>query len=101
MGRKLRRIRGVAVPGTVASGRRMYCSLASCDAIDVCSVLMQRLIVQVPPPVKATSEYVNFLLAVASDPASSVAQVLASMAPCMRLYAFLGKVIQNNCGYTQ
>ncbi|CAN0538855.1 unnamed protein product, partial [Scytosiphon promiscuus] len=47
---------------------------------------------EIPPPLKATSEYVNFLLAVASDPASSVAQVLASMAPCMRLYAFLGKV---------
>lgn len=49
--------------------------------------------VQVPPPVKATSEYIDFLLAVASDPHSSVAQVLASMVPCMRLYAFLGKVI--------
>lgn len=47
---------------------------------------------QNPPPVKATTEYVNFLLAVASDPASSVAQVLAAMVPCMRLYAFLGKV---------
>ncbi|CAM9374486.1 unnamed protein product [Scytosiphon promiscuus] len=47
-----------------------------------------------PPPVKATAEYVDFLLAVASDPTSSVAQVLAAMAPCMRLYAFLGKALR-------
>lgn len=47
---------------------------------------------QVPPPVAATADYVEFLEGVASSPSSSVAQVLASMAPCMRLYAFLGKV---------
>eukprot|EP00903_Cladosiphon_okamuranus_P019242 g17693.t1 len=47
-----------------------------------------------PPPVQATTEYVNFLLTVASDPTSSVAQVLAAMVPCMRLYAFLGKELR-------
>jgi len=56
-----------------------------------CSVVISRFN-QPPPPVQATTEYVDFLLAVASDPTSSVAQVLASMVPCMRLYAFIGKV---------
>lgn len=47
---------------------------------------------QPPSPGEATAEYVEFLLAVASDSTSSVAQVLAAMVPCMRLYAFLGQV---------
>ncbi|CAM9251698.1 unnamed protein product [Ectocarpus sp. 12 AP-2014] len=48
-----------------------------------------------PPPVKATAEYVDFLMTVASDPTTSVAQVLAAMVPCMRLYAFLGQELRH------
>lgn len=66
----------------------MGARLGSLDFSDV----SQPRVNQNPPPVRATTEYVNFLLAVASDPTSSVAQVLAAMVPCMRLYAFLGKV---------
>ncbi|CAM9679302.1 unnamed protein product, partial [Discosporangium mesarthrocarpum] len=45
-------------------------------------------------PMEATQQYVGFLHRVTSDPLSSVSEILASMAPCMRLYAFLGKELR-------
>jgi hypothetical protein len=42
-------------------------------------------------PLPATERYTGFLAGVASDPASDAADILAAMAPCMRLYAFLGQ----------
>ena len=42
-------------------------------------------------PNPATSLYCNFLLDIASDPTSTISEIMAAMAPCMRLYAFLGR----------
>ncbi|KAG2498573.1 hypothetical protein HYH03_003324 [Edaphochlamys debaryana] len=44
-------------------------------------------------PSPATKAYTDFLYEVAVDPATSVAAVLAAMAPCARLYGFLGCVL--------
>ncbi|RLN90922.1 hypothetical protein BBJ28_00025862 [Nothophytophthora sp. Chile5] len=44
-------------------------------------------------PAPATTRYVDFLVATASNPTTGVAEILAAMTPCMRLYAFLGKEI--------
>lgn len=41
-------------------------------------------------PSGATADYCRFLLGVSRDPASHVAEVLAAMIPCSRLYGFLG-----------
>ncbi|KAF8066297.1 TH1 [Scenedesmus sp. PABB004] len=41
-------------------------------------------------PSAATAAYTDFLMAVAHDPEASVAEVLAAMVPCSRLYGFLG-----------
>ena len=41
-------------------------------------------------PNPATELYCNFLLDVASSSESTIAEIMAAMAPCMRLYAFLG-----------
>jgi len=44
----------------------------------------------------ATEEYVKFLQEVSQDSSSTTADILASMAPCMRLYAFLGQKIKKS-----
>ena len=44
-------------------------------------------------PLPATTAYVDFLDAVSRDPASSAAEVVAAMAPCMVLYAALGDAL--------
>ncbi|RLN88149.1 hypothetical protein BBJ28_00013685 [Nothophytophthora sp. Chile5] len=44
-------------------------------------------------PAPATTRYVDFLVATASNPTTGVAEILAAMTPCVRLYAFLGKEI--------
>jgi thiaminase/transcriptional activator TenA len=44
-------------------------------------------------PSPATLAYTDFLLAAANDPNTSPAHVLAAMAPCMRLYSFLGMTL--------
>ncbi|XZE53942.1 TenA family protein [Planctomycetaceae bacterium SH139] len=43
-------------------------------------------------PYRATSAYTNFLLAVAWQ--GELAEILAAMVPCMRLYAYLGTALQ-------
>jgi len=47
-------------------------------------------------PKQATTEYVDFLISTSQAPESSSADILASMAPCMRLYAFLGQTIKKS-----
>ena len=44
-------------------------------------------------PTPATSAYTEFLLGIARDPNTRVEEVLAAMAPCMRLYSRLGKLL--------
>ncbi|KAJ1457768.1 hypothetical protein M885DRAFT_514831 [Pelagophyceae sp. CCMP2097] len=45
------------------------------------------------PAMAATDDYVRFLDRVSTDAESSIGDVLAAMAPCMRLYAFLGTTL--------
>jgi thiaminase/transcriptional activator TenA len=45
-------------------------------------------------PLPATDAYTSYLAAVAADPASTPADVLAAMAPCARLYAWLGRALK-------
>ncbi|KAG5179358.1 putative TenA family transcriptional activator [Tribonema minus] len=44
-------------------------------------------------PLPATRAYTSFLLQIGGDSRSTCADVLAAMAPCMRLYAFLGTTL--------
>jgi thiaminase/transcriptional activator TenA len=44
-------------------------------------------------PHPATSKYLNFLSTICDDPTSTVAEVLAAMVPCLRLYASLGCIL--------
>uniref|UniRef100_A0A7S1U1X3 Thiaminase-2/PQQC domain-containing protein n=2 Tax=Phaeomonas parva TaxID=124430 RepID=A0A7S1U1X3_9STRA len=44
-------------------------------------------------PLEATTAYLDFLKGVAGDPARQVNEVLAAMAPCMRLYAEIGSLL--------
>jgi thiaminase (transcriptional activator TenA) len=46
-------------------------------------------------PCPETEAYTSFLAQVASDPASSPGEVLAAMAPCLRLYAWLGTSLRD------
>ncbi len=41
-------------------------------------------------PHPATTKYINFLSAICDDKNSTVAEILAAMVPCLRLYAYLG-----------
>ena len=45
-------------------------------------------------PLPATVAYVDFLLSIARDGSAGVSHVLAAMAPCMRLYAYLGRQLR-------
>lgn len=50
----------------------------------------------------ATKSYVEFLKKVETDPSSSVAEILASLLPCFRLYAETARFLRDNvlCEYT-
>lgn len=45
------------------------------------------------PPLAATAAYTQFLEAVGRNESTSTLEVLAAMAPCMSLYAFIGKAL--------
>lgn len=44
-------------------------------------------------PHPATSKYINFLFSICDDQHSTVAEVLAALVPCLRLYAYLGCIL--------
>ena len=47
-------------------------------------------------PHPATSNYINFLFTICDDDNSTVAEVLAAMVPCLRLYAYLGCILSRS-----
>jgi thiaminase (transcriptional activator TenA) len=47
-------------------------------------------------PHPATSKYLHFLSTICEDQDSSVAEVLAAMVPCLRLYAYLGCLLSRS-----
>lgn len=49
-------------------------------------------------PLPATDAYTSFLTGVAADPRSTPGDVLAAMAPCLRLYAWLGASLKGALG---
>lgn len=49
-------------------------------------------------PSPACLAYTTFLLDTAQDPKASIAEVMAAMCPCMRLYAFLGQSLARASG---
>lgn len=67
---------------------KLHASLSSSLGIDLPST----------QPNPACSAYTSFLLKIAERPSASVALILASMAPCMRLYAYLGQTLKARLG---
>lgn len=67
---------------------KLHASLSSSLGIDLSST----------QPNTACTAYTSFLLKIAERPSTSVALILASMAPCMRLYAYLGQTLKARLG---